>query len=57
MSFGVRFQPASSALIVGVGVPEADDAEGGFAVAVDGCGVSFVVTVALGPVSIDMWRV
>ena len=54
MSFGVSFQPASSALIVGVGVPEADDAEGGFAVAVDGCGVSFVVIVALGLVSINL---
>jgi hypothetical protein len=32
----------------------ADDAEGGFEVAVDGCGVSFVVTVALGPVSINL---
>ena len=54
MSLGVSFQLVSSALIVGVGVSVADDAEGGFAVVVDGCGVSFVVTVALGPVSINL---
>ena len=57
MSFGVSLQLASSALIDGVGVSVADDAEGDFAVVVDGCGVSFVVTVALGPVSINLWRV
>ena len=53
MSLGVSFQLVSSALIVGVGVSVADDAEGGFAVAVDGCEVSFVVTIALGLVSIN----
>ena len=56
MSFGVNLQLASSALIVGVGVSVAADAEGDFAVVVDGCGVSFVVTVALG-LSINPWRV
>ena len=54
MSLGVSFQLVSSAPIVGVGVSVADDAEGGFAIAVDGCGVSFVVTVALGPLSINL---
>ena len=34
----------------------ADDAEDGFAVAVDGCEVPFVVTIALG-LSINPWRV
>ena len=52
MSFGVSFQPASSASIVGVDVPAADDAEGDFAVVIVGCGASCVVTVVLGPVSI-----
>ena len=54
MSFGVSFQLASSALIDGEGVSAADGAEGDFAVVVDGCGVSFVVTVVLGPVSINL---
>ncbi len=56
MSFGVNLQLASSALIVGVGVSVPADAEGDFAVVVDGCGVSFVVTVASG-LSIISWRV
>jgi hypothetical protein len=56
MSFGVSFQLASSALIDGEGVSAADGAEGDFAVVVDGCGVSFVVTVASG-LSIIPWRV
>ena len=53
MSFGVSFQVASSASIVGVDIPSTDDAEGGFAVVIVGYGASFVVTVVLGLV---LWR-